>query len=210
MKRFFKAISLIVFSILAQPKVQANVENCGTAGNYEVAQALEFIKSNYRGIANSTEGLTQAELNKVEDQISKTQVNCKVEDTCSFKQVGGYHSPDEGNKVNICYHNLLDLGHGNGNICGIVNTLLHEIAHAAGIHSHPNHNSGDIKNDGPYLFGNYAELFCFLKPEVSEKVASGLANIGATQDNSSITERKIGPVPQFDYSESSGVGAKAI
>lgn len=144
-----------------------SIRQCDPIAEGDISLAGDYIDRRIRIITDQFTHLSEANREEMRRKWPRINIVCQDEGQrgrsreCLLAQGrGGMAHGGLGNRVNICYYNLVDRGEG---LCGLVGVILHEAGHANGFPSFANHNDPDAyvyANDPVYVLGDRAEDFC--------------------------------------------------
>lgn len=154
------------------------IKHCDQTAISETAKAYEMISNNIDNIFNLYETkIPEMQPNKqrkvrnklltYKEEFKRKWPNLKIicrdnKKTCIKDKFLGQAkwsgTGDRGKEVNLCYY---DHVRSNQKLCGLVNTIVHELGHEIKIPTGSKHNKAPNRNTDPvYIFGNAAEEIC--------------------------------------------------
>jgi len=167
--KWIVAVSLLfVFSGFINPVSAVKIKQCTPPAEDSIREAYKFVTNNLDGIvAQMTwKNLKDRHRNEFKRKWERLRVRCVDDRRKCVKnsRVAGFAHGGIGNTVNICYFNLVDL---RGTFCSLVETLVHEKAHADGMPKGKHHNDPfrypDAFKDTVYRMGDTAGQYCISK-----------------------------------------------
>ncbi|MFT6069985.1 MAG: Zn-dependent M32 family carboxypeptidase [Bacteriovoracaceae bacterium] len=136
------------------------IKHCGSNAKQEMAQALDFVQDNLETIMGDTSRITSKEKKKLRKKVKNVNLKCM-----DHKPVCRNHNDRAGvsrhlfnSAVVVCYNRIRDF-YGNNAFCALVDTIIHEFGHTAGVYKAKDHNDGP-NNDRVYRLGDAAESLC--------------------------------------------------
>ncbi len=175
-KQILIAACLVAAILPAAHADDFKVVKCDADAAAEITEAYRFVARNKSKIINPMTYLTSKQRDEMKEKWGRLTVEC-IDDkrTCVNKSgKGGHAHGGVGNRVNVCYYNHVGLGLSQ---CDLVNTLVHEEAHANGMPSMKGHDDATptvLANDLVYRMGNDAQSFCESEAAASRFVDAAL------------------------------------
>lgn len=179
--RFFISIILACASVGSNAD-SFKIKNCDADAAADIAEAYRFVSNNLDAIFDPMTFLTSSQRVEMKRKWDKLTANC-IDDKQKCVQdpgLAGMTHGNRGNKINICYYNMVDAGN---RLCSIVTTLVHEEGHANGIPRMKGHNQPDLNihtNDLVYRMGYSAGAFCTTEASAgrfSDVILRGVTNL---------------------------------
>lgn len=157
----FFMVLFLRFCTQASGKVRIK-SNCGEDGRRDIRQALDFLISVKQKLKRPPFKLHARRLKRrrirrnINRKLRKGRIGCHQGVLCRKNQdnrIGMHPFGSWGRKTRICYHKMQ---HDNYTFCDLVNTIAHELGHAAGISwLHVGRRGRRV-----YKFGDYAKELC--------------------------------------------------
>lgn len=165
-KQLLIAACLLAATLPAAARDDYKVVKCDSAGAADLAQAYRVVAENKDAIFDAMTYLTTRQRDEMKTKWGRVTLEC-VDDSrkCTNRgKLNGHAHGGIGNRVNVCYYNHVAR---RDSLCDLVNTLVHEEAHANGMPSMKNHNDATptvLANDLVYRMGDDAQAFCEALP----------------------------------------------
>lgn len=161
-KQLLIAACLFAAALPAAARDDFKVVKCDADGAVEISRAYRFVAENKDEIFDAMTYLTTKQRDEMKAKWGKLTIEC-VDDSrkCTDRgALNGHAHGGIGNRVNICYYNHVSRG---DSLCDVVNTLVHEEAHANGMPRMKGHNDATpavLANDLVYRMGADAQKYC--------------------------------------------------
>jgi hypothetical protein len=168
-KQLLIAACLLAATLPAAARDDYKVVKCDADGAVEISRAYRFVAENKDEIFDAMTYLTTKQRDEMKEKWGRVTIEC-IDDknTCVKKSgKGGHAHGGIGNRVNVCYYNHVSRGLSR---CDLVNTLVHEEAHANGMPSMKGHDDATpavVANDLVYRMGNDAQRYCEAQPQAA-------------------------------------------
>jgi hypothetical protein len=178
-KRLIIAACLLAAALQAAARDDFKVVKCDSAAAVDVTQAYRVVSENKDAVFDAMTYLTTKQRDEMKTKWGKLTIEC-VDDSrkCTNRgALNGHSHGGIGNRVNVCYYNHVSR---RDSLCDLVNTLVHEEAHANGMPTMKGHNNPTpavFASDLVYRMGNDAQAFCEAQPnaDVGLRGRAGLA-----------------------------------
>ena len=147
----------ILFLFVSVPTVQAKpkIKQCTKRQKQELKTIRTFLKNNFKAITNSVADLTKREKKRLKKKVANVNYKCLDEKrVCKNHERYGKSRHLFGAAVVLCYD--YHRKHGDEAYCELMDTVLHESAHAARVKKSRPHKAGDRV----YRVGRAARKLC--------------------------------------------------
>ena len=162
-KLCFKLISaMVLYLCAAQAASAVEVRRCNGVAATDMLAAATFIDGNITTMVSQMTFLTLAQRGEILRKWPRFTLQCQSRNQCRNSGVAGHARSGPGNKVKICYDNMVDAG--GQSLCTLMSVIVHEMGHANGFpifRDHNNPSANTLANDLVYRMGNSALAFCF-------------------------------------------------
>lgn len=177
---------LVIMAVNPTTPHAYEIKKCDATAEREVKIAAQYIDDNLKEIVATFAHpqLTQDHRDEFIRKWPRANLVCRDEGSkgvareCAVSTgLNGMAHGGLGNKVNICYYNLVDK---NKKVCELVGLLAHEFGHANGYPISSVHNDGSNParfNDAVYTLGSQAETFCENDGSFNDRVLRGSASL---------------------------------
>lgn len=155
-------LPFLLFSLLAAPGPARafEIKNCGPQATDGVRMAAGFITRHMSTIVDSYTFLSAKQRQEIVVKWPNLKLECEDQVPICRGGAFGYAHGGPGNRINICYRNMVDAGE---RVCDLVRTIMHESGHAHGFRSTHGHNEANSfvrQNDSMYRMGDTARDHC--------------------------------------------------
>lgn len=165
---------MLALMAVSQSTSAVEVRRCDGVSQTDMLSAATFIDANISTMVAGMTFLSLQQRGEVLRKWPRFTLQCQSRNRCRNSGVGGHAAGGPGNKVKICYNNLVDAG--GQTLCSLISTIVHEMGHANGFPIFSDHNSpsaNTLANDLVYQMGNNATAFC-----LAAATAGTFTNVG--------------------------------
>jgi Cys-rich repeat protein len=165
--RLSTPLLLCLLCSFSLPASAYTVKKCDPIAENDISVAADYVDRRLQDIADEFTHISQDNRDEFVRKWPRVDIVCQDEGqrgksrTClALADKGGFSHGGPGNRINVCYYNLVDSG---ATLCSLVGVLVHEAGHAHGFPILENHNDPNnyVRNNDPvYVMGTRAEAFC--------------------------------------------------
>lgn len=168
-KSFLAAIAALMFVLTTTSADALVISKCTAEARNDITAAHNFVKDRMDDVVSKFTMLNTRQKDEFDRKWDRLRVDCEDNRSKCLRKpgVGGFAHGGLGNRVNICYSNMI-VGYPafqsrSAEICDLVETMVHEAGHANGFPKSKGHNGlsdAEKLNDPIYQMGFAILDFC--------------------------------------------------